>query len=590
PEDVTLGFKVPTDLDWIVLKAIDKDRNRRYVTPNELADDLRRFLKNEPILARPISQTARVWRWCRRHTAVAALTAGLVLALIAGFGGTLWQLQRAEQNAAENLRQVARLNVLTGVNLLQEGDSFKSLLWFAEALALKAGPPERDVVDRLRIASIIAQGPRLAAVITHDGQPVADAAFHSTKDQLATVGRDRRLRLWDLATVETVFLTEPFAERPSEVLFSPDGEVILVGSSEFNQVRMISALDGKPLSNTIPHFAGGANNRPLPPRFDALGERLLTQSAPKTLRVWAVRDGSPLGPSIPLGAPVAWTGFSEHGTQVRTVTQDGKATTWDWRSGSRISNPEPRTLNIEGEPNFDVGRSVFDIRSSTSVRSPDGSRYATLAADHRVRVWDSGTDEPLTPPIDHFTASGPVGFSANGRFFFTMHPAHAVYVWELPENTEPPVLLRPEAPNTLAETGRDGSVIVTRDPGSPIRVRALSGTQEVSLHPASLKEVPVQAWFDDTGQFIILEYPNQRAQVWDATSGLPVTPVFRSRYATNEAAYRTIQFPDFPSDTRHSPPQALAELLSGSRLDGTGGWKPLELGDILARWNAVNRE
>ena len=117
---------ISTDLDWIVLKAIDKDRNHRYATPNELAADIRRHLDDKPILARPISQTARVWRWCRRHTAVTALSVGLVVALGAGFGGTVWQLERAERNAAENLRQVARLNVLTGINLLQEGDSFKT--------------------------------------------------------------------------------------------------------------------------------------------------------------------------------------------------------------------------------------------------------------------------------------------------------------------------------------------------------------------------------------------------------------------------------------------------------------------------------
>ena len=179
------------------------------------------------------------------------------------------------------------------------------------------------------------------------------------------------------------------------------------------------------------------------------------------------------------------------------------------------------------------------------------------------------------------------------------------------------------------ETGRDGSVFVTRDPNNPIRVRGMSGASEVPLHPSSLKEIPVQAWFDETGQFIILESERQRAQVWDAATRLPVTPVFPSRYATNEADYRTVSLPESqipnpqssidssteqssghgPSTSAHSasagtettdpgsPPlklrtpnselRLLAELLSGSRLDGTGGWKPLVLGEIVARWNEL---
>jgi hypothetical protein len=101
-----------------------------------------------------------------------------------------------------------------------------------------------------------------------------------------------------------------------------------------------------------------------------------------------------------------------------------------------------------------------------------------------------------------------------------------------------------------------------------------------------LKEIPVQAWFDETGQYIILESERQRAQIWDATTGLPVTPVFPSRYATNEAGYLNVQFPDPQPSTLNSQ-RATAELLSGSRLDGTGGWKPLELGEITARWNEL---
>ena len=74
------------DLDWITMKALEKDRTRRYGTPTELADDLRRHLRDEPVLASPPSAIYRARKFVRRHTvgvAFAAVTATLVLALAA---------------------------------------------------------------------------------------------------------------------------------------------------------------------------------------------------------------------------------------------------------------------------------------------------------------------------------------------------------------------------------------------------------------------------------------------------------------------------------------------------------------------------
>jgi WD40 repeat protein len=516
-------------------------------------------------------------------------------------------------------------------------------------------------------------------VITHDLQPVADAAFHPAKDQLATVGRDRRLRLWAVPSGQRIFMTQPFDEPPSHVQFAPDGERLLVVSSEFSQARLLSVSNGEPVAGPIPHLAGGARNQPLAPRFDEAGKRLLTQVAPHTLQVWSAHDASPLAPPIAIEAPIVWMNFSADGEQILVRTQDGRMRVGAWRAGNlvEVSKPASEALSLQ-EPlprggtrqsaatphewpgaaldrdhqrllTFGRDRSARLLDATTGAAllppiehpsrvedaafSPDGTRFATVTAAGRVRVWSTDTGEPLTPPIDDSPAGGAPEFSASGRFLFTLHHAHAVFVWDLAQTNEPPALLRSGAPQTLAESGQDGSVFVTRDPNSPIRVRALAGAAEVSLHPSSLKMVPVQAWFDQTGQFIILEGEQQRAQVWHAGTGLPVTPIFRSRYGTNEADYRNVRLPASSNaeirsqrsevrqgrEERQSAQAAasapgtapdtltsdlrpltsglrassfelrlLAELLSGSRLDGTGGWKPLELGEIVARWNESN--
>jgi eukaryotic-like serine/threonine-protein kinase len=95
------------DLDWIILKAMDKDRTRRYATANELAGDLGRYLANEPVSARPPSTGYRLRKFVRRNSrAVFAASAAVLALLLGGAAATLGLVEarraqlRAEQSAA----------------------------------------------------------------------------------------------------------------------------------------------------------------------------------------------------------------------------------------------------------------------------------------------------------------------------------------------------------------------------------------------------------------------------------------------------------------------------------------------------------
>jgi serine/threonine protein kinase len=108
-----LARELRGDLDWIILKALEKDRTRRYETVNALALDIRRHLDDEPVRASPPSTMYRVRKFVRRHRVVVAAAVLVVAALVAGIVGTtlgLLRATRAEQRAqAEALtaRQVS---------------------------------------------------------------------------------------------------------------------------------------------------------------------------------------------------------------------------------------------------------------------------------------------------------------------------------------------------------------------------------------------------------------------------------------------------------------------------------------------------
>jgi non-specific serine/threonine protein kinase/serine/threonine-protein kinase len=99
------------DLATICLKCLEKDPVNRYASTEHLADELVRFLANEPIQARPITRREKVWRWCERKPALAGTLASLLLVFALGLAGFLWQWRRGNDalGAAQKSEQAERM-------------------------------------------------------------------------------------------------------------------------------------------------------------------------------------------------------------------------------------------------------------------------------------------------------------------------------------------------------------------------------------------------------------------------------------------------------------------------------------------------
>ena len=100
PSPRKLNSNVPRDLETICLKCLEKDPALRYGTSQAMAEDLGRYLRKEPILARPVSRVERTWRWCRRNPVVSSSIATVLLVMVIAGGGVL-------QQRAANLKEIA---------------------------------------------------------------------------------------------------------------------------------------------------------------------------------------------------------------------------------------------------------------------------------------------------------------------------------------------------------------------------------------------------------------------------------------------------------------------------------------------------
>jgi tetratricopeptide (TPR) repeat protein len=129
----SLRSKLPRDVETVCLKCLEKEPGRRYATAAALAEDLRRWLRGEPIRARPVSAPEHLWRWCRRNPRLADLSAAVVLLLVAVAATSSALAWQAEANAAEVRRDMEQQQ--HSYRLVEEGTRHKMQWQFRKALA-----------------------------------------------------------------------------------------------------------------------------------------------------------------------------------------------------------------------------------------------------------------------------------------------------------------------------------------------------------------------------------------------------------------------------------------------------------------------
>jgi Tfp pilus assembly protein PilF len=199
----SLNATIARDLETICLKCLDKDPRRRYDSAAALADDLERWLRGEPILARPSTAGERVVKWARRRPAAAALVGLTVMVLLGGMTAVLWyadreraraEQERAQANQERELRQEAEVQRARAVQAEQQAKTnaaeARDVLRFFQDQVLAAARPESQD-GGLGIHATIREA-------VHAAEPKIAGAFHKRPLVEASIRNTLGLTYWYL--------------------------------------------------------------------------------------------------------------------------------------------------------------------------------------------------------------------------------------------------------------------------------------------------------------------------------------------------------------------------------------------------------
>jgi eukaryotic-like serine/threonine-protein kinase len=186
------------DLDWITMKALERDRTRRYGTPSELAADLKRFLNHEPVIARPASTGYRLRKYIRRHRAAMSVGAGVLLVLLVFSVVQALQLRETTRERDHAKQERDRAN--------QERDRATRIAAFMSNMFKVPDPSEargnsitaREILDRAAndIGKGLAQDPDVQSQMLHEmAGTYNNLGLYARAHELAQRALDARLSL-----------------------------------------------------------------------------------------------------------------------------------------------------------------------------------------------------------------------------------------------------------------------------------------------------------------------------------------------------------------------------------------------------------
>jgi len=464
------------ELDWIVMKALERDRNRRYETANGFAMDVQRYLADEPVQACPPSAWYRVCKFARRNKRVAAMAGFAAALLVMAFvvlGVSYGQVQEALRDKTQALereqqslyyqrialagRELAAGNVGRAEQLLDEcPERLRGWEWhFLKRQRYGPVPP----LDHPATAFRVGYSP--------NGQQIASACL------------DGKVRVWDAKTHRQ----SPLPELPAElyvhaIAYSPDS-VYLAAATSAGSVYVWKAADGEHVA-----ILRGHEKNIWQIAFSPDSQTLASAGQDGTVRLWDIRPRQEKGTDRLIRefadhpADVLAVAFSPDGGRLLAACRDGTVKTWDVALGQELSafrRPLPYAEGARFSPDvrylawscregiikvWDTATEQEKFMAPTDIHlgrsiafAPDGRLIALAGYDGTVRLLDSSTGRETLRIDAHGSLVADVAFSPDGYRLVSGSYDNTVRIWDATPLTGDPL-----APHCVTLAGHEDLV------------------------------------------------------------------------------------------------------------------------------------
>jgi eukaryotic-like serine/threonine-protein kinase len=568
--------RVPRDLETICLKCLEKDPRQRYGSAAELADDLRRFLGDEPIRARPSPLWKVVWKWAKRKPAAAALLAVIILASIGLLAGGLWYQERLERSLADTIFERDQARAARKLADEQRDEAQRNLYLAHIPLAQRAW--ESAHVERMRslLDAVRPRHPnqkdlrnfewhylrRLCSanqrtLIGHVG-PVTGVAFSPDGKRLASASADGSIRIWDVATGQEPY--DPLlghVDRVTAVAFSPDGK--LLASAGADRTLGLWNVETGRMLRLWPGHAGWVYHV----AFSPDGKTLASASADMAIKLWDVDDVSdrraekrqppePIRERARLNGhakQVTAVAFSRDGKKLASTSADRTVCLWDLETNMQIRHAEGHLGWVYGVAFGKDGKSLATCSYDETIRiwnaetgqerhkltghsgqvrglavSPDGTKLASASFDQTVRIWDAESGDQLLCLKGHEGNVNSVAFHPDGQRIATGGEDGTVKIWDTAEHQEYGFAQSHAlGPVHAATFSPDGKLLVSGAADKMIQSWDLTSSRMAAPFSGHTGAVYCLAFSSD-GKLVASGSADKTVRLWDAAARTPISP------------------------------------------------------------------